>query len=309
MTEQQLARQARRRLAILRHAEEVTGNVASTCRYYGISRQCFYTWQRRYESRRNRRSAGPVQPANSARWRPTPTSSARSSTCASTTTSGPRKISMYLKRYHDDLDLQLGGVADPQTTRTQPASRQPAPQDSRPALETLREAAPRPPGPDRRQVHRPDPRSSSQALLPVHRDRRLHPAPGAADLPPQQPAHRDPVPRLRPRQAPVPGRSRSKPTTAPSSNPTFHWHVLDRGIRHVYIKPRTPRLNGKVERSHRIDAEEFYRMLDHGVIIDDANVFNDKLQEWEDFYNFHRPHGGLDGQTPYERLRQKTTGT
>ena len=30
----------------------------------------------------------------------------------------------------------------------------------------------------------------------------------------------------------------------------FHWHVLDKGINHVYIKPGTPRLNGKVERSH-----------------------------------------------------------
>jgi transposase InsO family protein len=50
-------------------------------------------------------------------------------------------------------------------------------------------------------------------------------------------------------------------------------------------------------------------MLDHGVIIDDANVFNDKLQESEDFYNFHRPYGGLDGQIPYERLRQKITAT
>ena len=29
-------RQVRRRLAILRHAEAVTGNVAMTCRYYGI---------------------------------------------------------------------------------------------------------------------------------------------------------------------------------------------------------------------------------------------------------------------------------
>jgi hypothetical protein len=27
----------------------------------------------------------------------------------------------------------------------------------------------------------------------------------------------------------------------------------------------------------------------------------------EDFYNYNRPHGGLGGQTPYERLRQKTT--
>jgi hypothetical protein len=41
MTEQQLTRQAKRRLAILQHAEKITGNVARTCRYYGISRQCF----------------------------------------------------------------------------------------------------------------------------------------------------------------------------------------------------------------------------------------------------------------------------
>jgi len=57
--------------------------------------------------------------------------------------------------------------------------------------------------------------------------------------------------------------------------------VLDKGVGHVYIKPRTPRLNGKVERSHRIDAEEFYQLLD-SVVIDDAQIFNDKLREWED---------------------------
>jgi transposase InsO family protein len=86
----------------------------------------------------------------------------------------------------------------------------------------------------------------------------------------------------------------------------FHWHVLDKGVGHEYIKPQTPRLNGKVERSHRIDAEEFYRLLD-GVVIDDSKVFNEKLREWEHFYNYARPHGALGGQTPYERLRQKTT--
>jgi transposase InsO family protein len=86
---------------------------------------------------------------------------------------------------------------------------------------------------------------------------------------------------------------------------SFHWHVLDKGIGHSYTKPRTPRLNGKVERSHRIDAEEFYRLL-NGVVIDDTKLFNDKLREWEDFYNYHRPHGGLGGQTPYERLKQRT---
>jgi hypothetical protein len=54
--------------------------------------------------------------------------------------------------------------------------------------------------------------------------------------------------------------------------------------------------------------EEFYRLLD-GAIIDDTNLFNDKLQEWEDYYNYHRPHGGLAGQTPYERLKEKTNST
>jgi transposase-like protein len=42
-------RQVKRRLAVLAHAEEVTGNVAMTCRYYGISRQLFYQWRRLYE--------------------------------------------------------------------------------------------------------------------------------------------------------------------------------------------------------------------------------------------------------------------
>ena len=80
---------------------------------------------------------------------------------------------------------------------------------------------------------------------------------------------------------------------------------MDRGIRHIYIKPATPRLNGKVERSHRIDAEEFYRGL-LGVVIDSSGLFNEKLQEWQDFYNYARPHRSLGGQTLYERLRQKT---
>lgn len=52
MSEQELARNARRRLAIIRHAQEVTGNVAKTCRYYGISRNMYYKWFRRYEAGR-----------------------------------------------------------------------------------------------------------------------------------------------------------------------------------------------------------------------------------------------------------------
>lgn len=79
----------------------------------------------------------------------------------------------------------------------------------------------------------------------------------------------------------------------------FHWHVEDKGIRHVYIKPRSPQLNGKVERSHRSDREEFYQLLTY---TDDVDL-NKKLDKWEHFYNFDRPHGAFKGETPYEALR------
>jgi hypothetical protein len=38
MSDPLLDRQVRRRLAVLRHLEEVTGKVAMTCRYFGIRR-------------------------------------------------------------------------------------------------------------------------------------------------------------------------------------------------------------------------------------------------------------------------------
>ena len=86
----------------------------------------------------------------------------------------------------------------------------------------------------------------------------------------------------------------------------FHWHLEARDVRHVYIRPRAPHLNGKVERSHRVDDQEFYQLIDKAGVSDDIHLFNDKLREWEDYYNYHRPHGGLGGQTPYERLMART---
>jgi len=86
----------------------------------------------------------------------------------------------------------------------------------------------------------------------------------------------------------------------------FHWHLESLDIRYAYIRPRTPHLNGKVERSHRVDDQEFFQLLDRDGITDDIRLFNAKLREWEDYYNYHRPHGALDGQTPYERLVAKT---
>jgi len=79
----------------------------------------------------------------------------------------------------------------------------------------------------------------------------------------------------------------------------FHWHVEDQGMRHAYIKPQTPQLNGKVERSHRTDQTEFYQLLTYT----DDTALNAKLKAWENFYNYDRPHLSLQGKTPYEVMK------
>ena len=109
MSEQELDRHVRHRLAVLRHAEEVTGNVAMTSHYFGISRQTFYKWQQRY------RADGEQG------LRPR---SRRPHTCPHATQVevvgkilylrqhyyfGPEKIAMYLARYHD-LKVSTSGV-------------------------------------------------------------------------------------------------------------------------------------------------------------------------------------------------------
>ena len=57
-------------------------------------------------------------------------------------------------------------------------------------------------------------------------------------------------------------------------------------MEHKYIKVRTPRLNGKVERSHRTDKVEFYQLLEYR---DDVDL-EQKLADWETFYNLQRHH-------------------
>ena len=81
----------------------------------------------------------------------------------------------------------------------------------------------------------------------------------------------------------------------------FLWHVEDQGIRDAYIKPRSPQINGKVERSHRMDQEEFYQLFTYK---DDVDL-EEKLAHWERFYKLSRPHGTANRKAPYEALREK----
>ena len=99
MTKTQLTRRAERRLGIIRHAREVTGNIALTCRYFGISRHTYYNWFRRYEE-------FGVEGLRDRSKRPLRSPNATSGDVIGkivylrkTYHFGPEKISMYLKRY------------------------------------------------------------------------------------------------------------------------------------------------------------------------------------------------------------------
>lgn len=74
--------------------------------------------------------------------------------------------------------------------------------------------------------------------------------------------------------------------------------VHRRGIRHRYIRPRCPAQNGKVERSHRVDHEEFWSRYGFESFAAAAAA----LREWERVYNELRFSMALNGRTPAEKL-------
>jgi len=102
-------RKVRHRLGVLRHAEEVTGNVAATCRYYGISRPTFYKWLHRYEELGE---AGLRDGSSRPHYCPHETRTEIVGKIVYLRRSyhfGPRKIAMYLARYHD-ITISPSGV-------------------------------------------------------------------------------------------------------------------------------------------------------------------------------------------------------
>ncbi len=310
MSEPQLPREVRRRLAIIQHAEEVTGNVAMTCRYYGISRQVYYRWLRRYQEQG-------IDGLRDLSRRPHHSPNATHVDVVGKILYlrqnyhfGPGKIAMYLKRYHD-VEVSQSGVW--RILKRLDLNRLPASQRYKRLDRRWKRYEKQLPG-HQVQIDVKFVEPLKTAARPAVGRRTKYDQFTAIDD-----CTRLRVLRIYPRcdqktaiqfvdyvleRLPFPVQIIQTDNGAEFQS-AFHYHVLDKGVGHRYIKPRTPRLNGKVERSHRIDAEEFYALLD-GLVIDDAKIFNNKLKEWEDYYNYHRPHGGLAGQTPYERLRQIT---
>ncbi len=304
MTEQQQLRLQNHRLKVLHHAQS-TGNVAKTCRRYAISRTLFYQWRQRYreqglEGLRDR----PLGAKSCPRSHP-PEVVEKILYLRQHYHFGPWRIHTYLTRYHDIsiakssvyFILKRHGLGRlPQNQRYKRYSdrwkryEKPQPgcrlQIDVKFLKRFGDAC----NSKRNyfQFTAIDDCTRLRVLKIYERNNQKNAIDFVNHVLSRLPFYVDVI----------------QTDNGAEFDDHFHYHVQDLGIKHVYIKPRTPRLNGKVERSHRIDEEEFYALLE-GVVIDGAATLNGKLREWEQFYNYQRPHSALGGQTPYERLRQK----
>lgn len=71
------------------------------------------------------------------------------------------------------------------------------------------------------------------------------------------------------------------------------------GIKHRLNRPGCPEANGKVERSHRIDEEEYYRTNN----FKSEKERQSKIKKHQFFYNNQRPHMAIGGLTPLQKLK------
>lgn len=304
MTKHEQVRLVSWRLKVLQHASDVTQNVARTCRHFGISRKTFYKWQARHTAHGTAGLADRSRvPRTSPRATP-PEVVSKVLYLRQNYHFGAARISDYLKRHHR---IAIASSTVQRVLVRSDMRRLPANQKYRRLNKRWKRYEKQQPG------HRLQMDVKFLERIPGTKKRlyqftaiddctrirvlKLYDACNQATAI----QFLDEVVRRLPFRVLV-----LQTDNGAEFQTNFHAHVEELGIRHAYIRPYTPRLNGKVERSHRVDAEEFYQLLDKRGISDDIRLFNKKLREWEDYYNFHRPHGALSGQTPYERLMQKT---
>ena len=92
-------------------------------------------------------------------------------------------------------------------------------------------------------------------------------------------------------------------TTYRDKKTLFEEALEEAGIRHKLIKPKTPRHNGKVERSHRKDQERFY----YNKIFCSFEDFKNRLKYWEKEYN-NFPMKPLKWMSPNEKYLEYING-
>jgi len=74
----------------------------------------------------------------------------------------------------------------------------------------------------------------------------------------------------------------------------------EKNIRLYVLPPKSPKLNGHVERANRTHTEEFYEVYPTSWTVKDINQ---ELRDWEHTYNCIRPHQSLNYKTPLQFLQ------
>lgn len=81
----------------------------------------------------------------------------------------------------------------------------------------------------------------------------------------------------------------------------FHNYLIEKGIKHQFIYPRCPKINGVVERFNRTIQEECIEYTDS--FWNDSEQFSEDLKEYLNWYNYRRPHASLNYMTPVDFLK------
>ena len=306
----ELSREAQRRLAWFDHYRAHRGNAALTCRYFGISRQTFYRWKRRYDPQNLRTlEAGSHRPHR--RRRPTWTLEQAERV--------RRRREQYPRWGKDKLAVLLrregGPVSVSMVGRILVSLRQRGVLSAPRLLRVKRR---------RGTAHRPwalrkpaDYAVAKPGDLVQLDTMDLRPAPGVVL---KQFTARDVISRwdvievhgratstaaslfLNTLQRRLPFPLRALQVDGGSEfAAVFESACRERGIRLFVLPPRSPKLNGRVERANRTHTEEFYELTPCALSITELNL---ELQAWERTYNTVRPHQALGYLTPQQFLAQ-----
>jgi hypothetical protein len=81
-------------------------------------------------------------------------------------------------------------------------------------------------------------------------------------------------------------------------NHPFERMLVETGIKRRYMKPYRPQTNGKVERFWRTLKEDLIEETD----FDNLNELEDELLKYLVYYNWERPHQGINGKKPIEMI-------
>lgn len=305
-----LSGEARKRVAWFDYYAAHGRNAAFTCRHFGISRTTFYRWRARYDpkdlstledrSHRPRRLRGPTwTPGEKAavrdlrrrypRWSKDKLAIllARKGLILSSSRVG--RILVFLKQRGDLVEPPRTGISARKRTPPRPY-----------AVRKPKDYVPTAPG-DLVQLDTVDVRPAADKVLKqfTARDTVSRWDVIEAHLRATAPSATLFLDTLQARM-PFPIRA-LQVDGGPEFMAEFEAECRLRGILLFALPPRSPKLNGRVERANRTHTEEFYEVTDFPLQI---TALNQRLQEWEAVYNHVRPHQALGYLTPAEFLAQ-----